>query len=464
MASYHLSAQIIKRSSGRSAVAAAAYRSGSRLKDARTGEVFDYSRRRGVAHAEVMGPRDAPAWMFDREKLWSSVERGEKRVDAQLAREINVALPHELTDEQRVELVRGFVEEQFVSRGMMADVAVHEPVREHGDDPRNHHAHIMLSLRKATRDGFSRTKTREWNSDQLLKDWRAAWATSQNRALGRGGLSARVDHRSLKAQKISAEQAKDWAKAAELDRAPEIHIGPRAMAAHRRGYRPKSADRPAGPIRNRARMRPGEWSYKIYRGYVDEGAGEPNWLRRQLAERKTVERREFNDRARRIVRYTVIDHGTRFEENMRRLERNTERMRERIENLRFKAARFRLRRRWLTQQEYEQQQRAKQLNWEREQEAKRRAWHKKKDSEELWRAVFARGKHVTRRRKLADGLIGQIDALVTGLLGVREYQLGRMRLSLERSRVVQKVRQNQQARQRQRRRANPSKAPPSGFL
>lgn len=349
----------MKRSAGHSVVAAAAYRAAARLKDGRTGTVHDYSKKRGVAHAEVMTPAAAPAWMQDREQLWSHVEASEKRRDAQLAREINMALPHELTDEQRLELVRGFVAEQFVSRGMVADFAIHTPVRERGDDPRNHHAHVLLTLRKATAQGFHRTKTREWNADDLLKGWRAEFATRQNQFLGRHGFAARVDHRSLAVQREEAERAGDRPRAVMLDRVAELHVGPRAMKAVYSGRHPKSRDREQGPVRRR--MRPGEWTRTTERVFIDDGEAESNWLKRQFADRKTVERREYQDRARRTVRYTVIDHGTRLEANVRRLEHNCDRWARQLERLQQKVARFRNRRHWLTQQELEWQQYAKRL-------------------------------------------------------------------------------------------------------
>jgi hypothetical protein len=401
--SYHLSAQVIKRSAGRSAVAAAAYRAGERLKDPRTGFIHDYSRRKGVVHAEIMAPRDAPEWMQDRQKLWGEIEKTvETRADAQTARELNIALPHELTDEQRLDLVRDFVDSQFVSQGMVADFAIHRPVRDHGDDPRNDHAHIMLSMRKAGRGGFHQRKTREWNSDKQLLAWRQAFADAQNRALGRAGFQERVDHRTLEEQREAAQQRGDRAQAIALDRQPEIHLGPRAFHAVKWGHRPTSRDRLTGPIRNRKGLRPGEWKLETHR---------------------TIERREFNDRARRVVKYTMIDHGTRFEENMRRLERNTERMAKAIDRLQQKAARFRLRRHYLIQKEFEAEQRRKSL--EREREKKRRQWQRKRDQEDLYRAMFSRGVHFKRRRRLADGLIGQIDDVLRGLLGLREVQLGR---------------------------------------
>lgn len=218
MAQYRLSSQVIGRGTGRSAVAAAAYRSGQSLADERTGLVHDYSKRRGVAHTEIMAPDNAPDWMRDRVQLWNAVEAVERRKDAQLSRELQLSLPHELTDEQRRELVRGFAREQFVNRGMIADIAIHRP-DEKGDE-RNHHAHIMLTMRELTKDGFG-NKARAWNDKALLETWREQWAVVQNRELERNGQTARVDHRSFEARGI--------------DREPQSHLGPSANQMERRG-------------------------------------------------------------------------------------------------------------------------------------------------------------------------------------------------------------------------------------
>ncbi len=255
MASYHFSVQIIGRKAGRSAVAAAAYRAGARLMDERRGEVQDFARRRGVAHTEVLLPEGVAPWLADRERLWNHVEAVEKRKDAQLAREINMALPHELSAEARLELVRSFVREQFTSQGMVADIALHDPVPESGHDPRNFHAHVMLTLRQAEVGGLRRVKTREWNSDALLTTWHAAWEVHQNRALERAGHRARVDHRSLEAQRASAEERGDMAAAVALERSPEIHIGPKARAARQTDQAPRS--RPQ--TRPTARPKGGAW-------------------------------------------------------------------------------------------------------------------------------------------------------------------------------------------------------------
>jgi ATP-dependent exoDNAse (exonuclease V) alpha subunit len=193
VAIYRLSAQVIGRSSGRSATAAAAYRAGACIADERSGTAHDYSRRRGVVHTEVLAPPNAPDWMKDRERLWNAVEAVEKRRDAQLSREVQLALPHELDAAQRLELVRDFVREAFVSRGMIADLAVHAPHA--SGDERNHHAHVMLTLRELTGEGFGK-KERAWNETPVLEGWREEWGKAVNLALERAGIAERVDHRS----------------------------------------------------------------------------------------------------------------------------------------------------------------------------------------------------------------------------------------------------------------------------
>ena len=225
MADYRFSAKVIKRSNGQSAVASSAYRSATRLCDERTGQTCDYSRKSGVIHSEVMAPEATPDWMHDRAQLWNAVEAVERRKDAQLAREVQLSLPHELTDAQRHDLVRGFVQEQFVGKGMIADLAIHAPSRE--GDRRNHHAHVMLTMRELAGDGFG-NKAREWNATDQLEQWREQWAHHQNRALERHGHPARVDHRSFEARGI--------------DREPTQHLGPVASDMERKGKASRIGD------------------------------------------------------------------------------------------------------------------------------------------------------------------------------------------------------------------------------
>ena len=173
MAQYRFSAKVISRKDGRSAVAAAAYRAGERLQDERLEMSFDYRRRDGVEHTEIMLPEGVPQRLADRHTLWNEVERVEGRCDAQVAREVQLSLPHELTFEQRRELVRDFVQKAFVDRGMVADVAMHAPDKE--GDERNYHAHIMLTTRSIHWDGFGK-KDRSWNGKDTLQEWREQWA------------------------------------------------------------------------------------------------------------------------------------------------------------------------------------------------------------------------------------------------------------------------------------------------
>ena len=235
MAIYHLRATMISRSQGRSATAAAAYRVAERIEDRRTGLTFDYAARGGVDHTEILAPDHAPDWVRDRSELWNRVEESETRKNSQVAREVRVALPDELTHAQRLELVREFVRSQFVDRGMVADIALHAPGRE--GDERNHHAHILLTTREIDAEGsvpgggFT-TKNRDWNKVEVLEGWREAWARDSNAALERAGLEDRVDHRTLVAQR---DEALELASAARErgDEGAELHETVRAMSLDR---------------------------------------------------------------------------------------------------------------------------------------------------------------------------------------------------------------------------------------
>lgn len=217
MAIFHMSVKTVSRGKGQSAIAKAAYNAREKLRDEQTGQMKDYARAAGVMFSAIFAPKDAPAWARDRAALWNQVERAEHRKDAQLAREITLGLPHELTDEQRRQLVTDFVREQFQRKGMIADVNIHAPGGK-GDD-RNHHAHILLTMREVGPEGFG-PKVREWNSRPQLETWREAWERTQNRYLERHGHEARVDRRTLEAQGI--------------DREPTTHLGPQAFAMEQR--------------------------------------------------------------------------------------------------------------------------------------------------------------------------------------------------------------------------------------
>lgn len=218
MAIYHLSIKIISRGKGKSAVAAAAYRAGETITNEYDGITHDYTRKGGVVHTEILLPEHAPGKYTDRAVLWNAVEQIKKNKNAQLAREIELALPVEMSREQNICLVREYVREYFVSTGMCADVCIHDK----GDG--NPHAHIMLTMRTFEQGGEWGAKSRkeylldkngerirlksgefktrkidtmDWNEQTKAEEWRAAWAGAVNTALERQGLEERVDHRSF---------------------------------------------------------------------------------------------------------------------------------------------------------------------------------------------------------------------------------------------------------------------------
>jgi hypothetical protein len=283
MAIYHLRATMISRSQGRSATAASAYRVAERIEDRRTGLTFDYAARGGVDHTEILAPDHAPDWVRDRSELWNRVEESETRKNSQVAREVRVALPDELTHAQRVALVRDYAQAQFVDQGMVADIALHAPGRE--GDERNHHAHILLTTREVDAGGFT-TKNRDWNKVEVLEGWREVWARDSNAALERAGIEDRVDHRTLVAQR---DEALELASAARErgDESAELHETVRAM----------SLDRPPLP-----QLSLGAWQLKE-RGIevaavrvwheVKDRAAEV----RQMAQELTGQVREWLDRA-----------------------------------------------------------------------------------------------------------------------------------------------------------------------
>ena len=242
IAIFHCPIQIIKRSVGRSAVAAAAYRSGEKLTNEWDGKTHDYTHKPGVVHTEIMLPAHAPPEFQDRSTLWNSVEEIEKSSDAQLAREIEVALPVELSRAEQLALVRAFVKDNFVAEGMCADFALHDK----GDG--NPHAHIMLTIRPLRSDGKwgpkcrkvydldsqgnripdgkggwknHREDTTDWNNRDNAEKWRAAWATYANRALETAGRPERIDHRSYERQGV--------------EKIPTIHMGVAASQMERKG-------------------------------------------------------------------------------------------------------------------------------------------------------------------------------------------------------------------------------------
>jgi ATP-dependent exoDNAse (exonuclease V) alpha subunit len=218
MALYRLEAKIFSREKrGRSVVAASAYRSGSKMRDERSDKVHDYSRRsRGVVKSVILRPENSPEWTGDPNTLWNTVELGEKRVDAQLAREFILAVPPELDDEQQFQLAAQWAQTELVNHGMVAEISLHHPKT--GTNP---HVHILCTMRRLEGDKFSAKKATDWNHVGVLMEWRESWGEAVNGALEKAGCPQRVDHRSLKDQGI--------------DRIPEPKIGVAATAMKRRG-------------------------------------------------------------------------------------------------------------------------------------------------------------------------------------------------------------------------------------
>lgn len=239
LAIFHLSAKIISRGKGQSAIASAAYRSGDKLHDERYDETQDYTNKRFIEHSEIQLPKNAPKEYQNRETLWNSVEKAEKAKNSQLAREIELALPRELSPEQRITLVHDYVQTTFVDKGMVADWSIHnpQPDKDNPEKPANPHAHIMLTLRSLRSNGswapkktshyeldengqkvpvidsetgkqklgaknqkiWKRviTPTNDWNNPKNVEKWRSEWAKTCNKYLA---PDHQIDHRSYKRQ------------------------------------------------------------------------------------------------------------------------------------------------------------------------------------------------------------------------------------------------------------------------
>lgn len=247
-AAYRSGTRVVGRST--SAVRAAAYRAGIALADT-AGEVHDFTRKQGIVWNAILAPDNAPAWVFDRNTLWNAVEKKEdgstRRATAQLFREAELSIPRELNQTQRIALVRAFVQDQFVAKGMVADIGIHCPkASDGGEQP---HAHVMLTMRDLTQDGFG-NKRRDWNDisaarkaageTSQLMTWREQWQIYCNAALEEAGSTERIDHRTLAAQ--------------AHDREPAPHQGP---AVHVKeptgGYARKRNDLVRVNFENRAR-------------------------------------------------------------------------------------------------------------------------------------------------------------------------------------------------------------------
>ena len=211
MAIFHLQVNTVSRSAGRSATAAAAYRAGEKIVDERTGEIHDYTRKGGVEASALFAPAGSPEWAADRPRLWNAAEDAEKRKNSTVAREFVIALPAELSADERQGLAFEFGRALVERHGVAVDVCIHAPGKD--GDERNHHAHILMTTRRMTPEGLAE-KTRELDNQRSgeVEHWRQEWASMANRALERAGRSERIDHRTL------AEQG--------IERTPTVHNGP----------------------------------------------------------------------------------------------------------------------------------------------------------------------------------------------------------------------------------------------
>ena len=249
MAIYHLSTKIISRSKGKSSIASSAYRSGEKLYNKRDGLIHDYTKRKDVIYKEIFKPMNAPNWVLDREQLWNEVEQIEKSKNSQLAREIDIALPIELNEKERIELLRKYVIDNFSSKGMVADVVIHD--KKDG----NPHSHIMLTMRPFEENGewgakakkeyildkngnktYSKNgnaksrkiETTNWNKKETLEHWGEQWAIYANKALEKANRKERIDHRSYEDRGI--------------DKLATRHEGPTVRAMEKKGIKTEIGD------------------------------------------------------------------------------------------------------------------------------------------------------------------------------------------------------------------------------
>ena len=262
MASFHLAVKTIGRSAGRSATAAAAYRAGVEIADERTGIVHDYTRKQGIEHREIVAPADAPDWVRDRSALWNAAEQAETRKNSTVAREYEIALPAELSADERRDLAVGFAQEISERHGVAVDVAIHAPGRQ--GDQRNHHAHLLTTTRRIGAEGLGE-KSRELDQKTSgeVERWRGRFAEMQNAALERAQVAERVDHRSHQQRGIEQEAT--------------VHMGPSVMAMERRAEREAQRDgREYEPVTKVAQHNAGVLEQRSLRQYIERGS---EWLR-----------------------------------------------------------------------------------------------------------------------------------------------------------------------------------------
>ncbi len=292
VASYHLSVKTVKRSAGRSATAAAAYRHAERIECQREGRVHDYRAKSGVEHSFIVVGEGAPEWAQDRQALWNAAEAREGRKDSVVAREWELALPAELDGIGRRVLARTFARELVDRYGVAADVAVHAPHRE--GDQRNWHAHVLTTTRRMEAQGLT-DKTKVLDSKQMggaeIVYMRERWAALQNQALERHGHEERVDHRSLAMQREEARSLGREAQADNLDRAPEIKLGPVVSGIERREQRAaEREERAYVPLTERGAQ---VHEARAARSLLDELTRLREALREQVRERAELARETY---------------------------------------------------------------------------------------------------------------------------------------------------------------------------
>ena len=262
MASFHLAVKTIGRSAGRSATAAAAYRAGVEIADERTGIVHDYTRKQGIEHREIVAPFDAPEWARDRSALWNAAEQAETRKNSTVAREYEIALPAELSADERRDLALGLAREISERHGVAVDVAIHAPGRQ--GDQRNHHAHLLTTTRRISAEGLGE-KTRELDQKTSgeVERWRERFAEMQNTALERAQVHERVDHRSYQRQGIEQEAT--------------VHMGPNVVAMERRAERQAQREgRDHVPATKVGQHNAGVLERRTLRQYIEQGT---EWAR-----------------------------------------------------------------------------------------------------------------------------------------------------------------------------------------
>ncbi|EMJ3153660.1 MobA/MobL family protein [Yersinia enterocolitica] len=198
MAIFHLDFKIVKRSEGMSSCSKAAYHNRSRITDDRTGNTYDFSHRTDLSHHQILAPVSTPSHIIESSTtLWNEVERVERQKNGQTARYFDVAIPCELNNADQIKLVVEYCQKNFVDKGMIADIAFHDL------DGKNPHAHVMLTLKPITAEGFTK-KERSWNDKKNVLLWREAWSALTNSYLDAAGTGERIDHRSIDAQYTEA--------------------------------------------------------------------------------------------------------------------------------------------------------------------------------------------------------------------------------------------------------------------